>query len=62
MDIKYTFWQMLHLCTSPKVIYQLEMLSSGLLEGVSHSFTKNFHLIDSAKGYLSYALFSASVS
>ncbi|GAY66608.1 hypothetical protein CUMW_250140 [Citrus unshiu] len=22
MDIEYTFWQMLHLCTSPKVVYQ----------------------------------------
>lgn len=21
MDIEYTFWQMLHLCTSPKVVY-----------------------------------------
>ncbi|EOX98360.1 UNC-50 family protein isoform 2, partial [Theobroma cacao] len=22
MDIEYTFWQMLHLCTAPKVVYQ----------------------------------------
>ncbi|GMH02844.1 hypothetical protein Nepgr_004683 [Nepenthes gracilis] len=22
MDIEYTFWQMLHLCTSPKIVYQ----------------------------------------
>nr|GMD24410.1 protein unc-50 homolog [Ipomoea batatas] len=22
MDIEYTFWQMLNLCTSPKVVYQ----------------------------------------
>ncbi|KAI7744401.1 hypothetical protein M8C21_014301 [Ambrosia artemisiifolia] len=22
MDIEYTFWQMLHLCSSPKVVYQ----------------------------------------
>ncbi|XP_027365405.1 protein unc-50 homolog isoform X3 [Abrus precatorius] len=22
MDIEYTFWQMFHLCTSPKVVYQ----------------------------------------
>ncbi|CAM6014541.1 unnamed protein product [Sphagnum balticum] len=22
MDLEYTFWQMLHLCTSPKVVYQ----------------------------------------
>ncbi|XP_042981288.1 protein unc-50 homolog isoform X1 [Carya illinoinensis] len=22
MDVEYTFWQMLHLCTSPKVVYQ----------------------------------------
>lgn len=22
MDMEYTFWQMLHLCTSPKVVYQ----------------------------------------
>ncbi|RVW28641.1 Brefeldin A-inhibited guanine nucleotide-exchange protein 5 [Vitis vinifera] len=35
---------------------------SGLLEGVSHSFTTNFHFIDSVKAYLSYALLRASVS
>ena len=34
----------------------------GLLEGVSQSFTKNFHFIDSVKAYLSYALLRASVS
>jgi hypothetical protein len=34
----------------------------GLLEGVSYSFTKNFHFIDSVKAYLSYALLRASVS
>ncbi|XP_035549064.1 brefeldin A-inhibited guanine nucleotide-exchange protein 5 isoform X3 [Juglans regia] len=34
----------------------------GLLEGVSYSFTKNFHFIDSVKAYLSYALLHASVS
>lgn len=34
----------------------------GLLEGVSHSFTRNFHFIDSVKAYLSYALLRASVS
>lgn len=34
----------------------------GMLEGVSHSFTKNFHFIDSVKAYLSYALLRASVS
>ncbi|GBG69376.1 hypothetical protein CBR_g4069 [Chara braunii] len=22
MDIEYTFWQMLHLCISPKIVYQ----------------------------------------
>lgn len=32
------------------------------MEGVSHSFTKNFHFIDSVKAYLSYALLRASVS
>ena len=37
-------------------------LMQGLLEGVSHSFTKNFHFIDSVKAYLSYALLRASVS
>lgn len=39
----------------------LELLQ-GLLEGVSHTFTKNFHFIDSVKAYLSYALLRASVS
>lgn len=34
----------------------------GLLEGVSHSFTKNFTIIDSVKAYLSYVLLRASVS
>lgn len=34
----------------------------GLLEGVSHSFTKDFTFIDSVKAYLSYALLRASVS
>ncbi|KAI4377500.1 hypothetical protein MLD38_015112 [Melastoma candidum] len=37
-------------------------LCKGLLEGVSHSFTRNFHFIDSVKAYLSYALLRASVS
>ncbi|KAF7143442.1 hypothetical protein RHSIM_Rhsim05G0125500 [Rhododendron simsii] len=36
-------------------------LFKGLLEGISHSFTKNFHFIDSVKAYLSYALLRASV-
>lgn len=39
-----------------------DMVKQGLLEGVSHSFTKNFHFIDSIKAYLSYALLRASVS
>jgi hypothetical protein len=34
----------------------------GLLEGVSDTFTKNFHFIDSVKAYLSYALLRACVS
>lgn len=34
----------------------------GLLEGVSQSFTTNFHFMDSVKAYLSYALLRASVS
>lgn len=38
------------------------VIFQGLLEGVSHSFTKNFHFIDSVKAYLSYALLRASVS
>ncbi|XP_047309757.1 brefeldin A-inhibited guanine nucleotide-exchange protein 5-like [Impatiens glandulifera] len=42
-------------------ILSLELLQ-GLLEGVSHSFTINFHFIDSVKAYLSYALLRASVS
>ncbi|XWS26510.1 hypothetical protein CRYUN_Cryun26dG0038000 [Craigia yunnanensis] len=42
-------------------ILSLELLQ-GLLEGVSHLFTKNFHFIDSVKTYLSYALLRASVS
>lgn len=47
--------------TSKTRILSLELLQ-GLLEGVSHSFTKNFHFIDSVKAYLSYALLRASVS
>ncbi|OVA15766.1 SEC7-like [Macleaya cordata] len=42
-------------------LLSLELLQ-GLLEGVGHSFTKNFHFIDSVKAYLSYALLRASVS
>ncbi|KAG9443870.1 hypothetical protein H6P81_015210 [Aristolochia fimbriata] len=42
-------------------LLSLELLQ-GLLEGVSHSFTKNFHFIDSVKAYLSYALLRACVS
>lgn len=38
------------------------IVTQGLLEGVSHSFTRNFHFIDSVKAYLSYALLRASVS
>ncbi|KAK9274482.1 hypothetical protein L1049_021730 [Liquidambar formosana] len=47
--------------TTKTRILSLELLQS-LLEGVSHSFTKNFHFIDSVKAYLSYALLRASVS
>ncbi|KAL9673376.1 hypothetical protein QQ045_029632 [Rhodiola kirilowii] len=47
--------------TTKSRILSLELLQ-GLLEGVSHSFTKNFHFIDSVKAYLSYALLRASVS
>ncbi|XP_021732781.1 brefeldin A-inhibited guanine nucleotide-exchange protein 5-like [Chenopodium quinoa] len=42
-------------------ILSLELLQ-GLLEGVSHAFTKNFHFIDSVKAYLSYTLLRACVS
>ncbi|KAG8080082.1 hypothetical protein GUJ93_ZPchr0007g4420 [Zizania palustris] len=42
-------------------LLSLELLQ-GLLEGVSDSFTKNFHFIDSVKAYLSYAILRASVS
>nr|DAD41372.1 TPA_asm: hypothetical protein HUJ06_015695 [Nelumbo nucifera] len=28
MDIEYTFWQMFHLCTSPKVVYVYILLCS----------------------------------
>ncbi|XP_019463373.1 PREDICTED: brefeldin A-inhibited guanine nucleotide-exchange protein 5-like isoform X2 [Lupinus angustifolius] len=47
--------------TTKTRILSLELLQ-GLLEGVSHSFTKNFHFIDSVKAYLSYVLLRASVS
>ncbi|KAG2691211.1 hypothetical protein I3843_08G000100 [Carya illinoinensis] len=47
--------------TTKTRILSLELLQ-GLLEGVSYSFTKNFHFIDSVKAYLSYALLHASVS
>ncbi|XP_022754739.1 brefeldin A-inhibited guanine nucleotide-exchange protein 5 isoform X2 [Durio zibethinus] len=47
--------------TTKTRILSLELLQ-GLLEGVGHSFTKNFHFIDSVKAYLSYALLRASVS
>lgn len=47
--------------TAKTRVLSLELLQ-GLLEGVSHSFTKNFHFIDSVKAYLSYALLRASVS
>lgn len=47
--------------TTKTRILSLELLQ-GLLEGVSDSFTKNFHFIDSVKAYLSYALLRASVS
>lgn len=42
------------------VIYCL--VFQGLLEGVGHPFTRNFHFIDSVKAYLSYALLRTSVS
>ncbi|XP_057520110.1 brefeldin A-inhibited guanine nucleotide-exchange protein 5 [Amaranthus tricolor] len=42
-------------------VLSLELLQ-GLLEGVSHAFTKNFHFIDSVKAYLSYTLLRACVS
>ncbi|KAL6128258.1 hypothetical protein ACLB2K_071614 [Fragaria x ananassa] len=38
------------------------LIWSGLLEGIGHPFTRNFHFIDSVKAYLSYALLRASVS
>ncbi|XAR51125.1 hypothetical protein NMG60_11005668 [Bertholletia excelsa] len=47
--------------TTKTRILSLELLQ-GLLEGVTQSFTKNFHFIDSVKAYLSYALLRASVS
>ncbi|XP_026389644.1 brefeldin A-inhibited guanine nucleotide-exchange protein 5-like [Papaver somniferum] len=47
--------------TTKTRLLSLELLQ-GLLEGVSHTFTKNFHFIDSVKAYLSYALLRASVS
>ncbi|KAF0905978.1 hypothetical protein E2562_008999 [Oryza meyeriana var. granulata] len=42
-------------------LLSLELLQ-GLLEGVSDSFTTNFHFIDSVKAYLSYAILRAAVS
>ncbi|KAL9687797.1 hypothetical protein QQ045_032204 [Rhodiola kirilowii] len=47
--------------TTKSRILSLELLQ-GLLEGVGHSLTKNFHFIDSVKAYLSYALLRASVA
>ncbi|CAN1217020.1 Brefeldin A-inhibited guanine nucleotide-exchange protein 5 [Linum perenne] len=47
--------------TTKTRILSLELLQ-GLLEGVSDSFLKNIHFIDSVKAYLSYALLRASVS
>ncbi|CAI0448209.1 unnamed protein product [Linum tenue] len=47
--------------TTKTRILSLELLQ-GLLEGVSDSFLKNNHFIDSVKAYLSYALLRASVS
>lgn len=47
--------------TTKSRILSLELLQ-GLLEGVNHAFTKNFHFIDSVKAYLSYTLLRASVS
>nr|XP_043611760.1 brefeldin A-inhibited guanine nucleotide-exchange protein 5-like [Erigeron canadensis] len=47
--------------TTKTRILSLELLQ-GLLEGASHSFTRNFTFIDAVKAYLSYALLRASVS
>ncbi|KAM7275135.1 hypothetical protein ACFE04_017001 [Oxalis oulophora] len=47
--------------TTKTRILSLELLQ-GLLEGVSHAFTKDIHFIDSVKAYLSYALLRASIS
>ncbi|URD90555.1 hypothetical protein MUK42_27967 [Musa troglodytarum] len=47
--------------TTKTRLLSLELLQ-GLLEGVSESFTKNFHFIDCVKAYLSYALLRASIS
>ncbi|KAK4487864.1 hypothetical protein RD792_003601 [Penstemon davidsonii] len=47
--------------TTKTRILSLELLQ-GLLEGVTHSFTKNFHFIDSIKAHLSYAILRASMS
>ncbi|KAG5526402.1 hypothetical protein RHGRI_032624 [Rhododendron griersonianum] len=38
MDIEYTFWQMLHLCTSPKIVY---VYLTGIVVLCCHSETKN---------------------
>ncbi|XP_068661146.1 brefeldin A-inhibited guanine nucleotide-exchange protein 5-like isoform X2 [Aristolochia californica] len=47
--------------TTKTRLLSLELLQ-GLLEGVNHSFTRNFHFIDFVKAYLSYALLRACVS
>ncbi|PKA52423.1 Brefeldin A-inhibited guanine nucleotide-exchange protein 5 [Apostasia shenzhenica] len=47
--------------TTKSRLLSLELLQ-GLLEGVSQSFTKSFHFINSVKAYLCYALLRASVS
>ncbi|KAL9259620.1 unc-50-like protein [Drosera capensis] len=38
MDIEYTFWQMLHLCTSPKVVLLLTVSTLAYCAAYDHSF------------------------
>ncbi|OIW12881.1 hypothetical protein TanjilG_24814 [Lupinus angustifolius] len=37
MDIEYTFWQMLHLCTSPKVVLLLTVATLAYCAAYDHS-------------------------
>lgn len=53
MDIEYTFWQMLNLCTSPKVVWVSNTLQ--IILGVLHACLYSVNLIiTSFSSYLSF--------